>query len=173
MEEDWACAERTRMGRCDHAYQCIWYRVDNPLPLVGRNFVKMSSQSISIHVGRETSKVSLHYLPCKVECDCEGDTSKDPSSERGRRPAEVDCFFEPVIREGSGTIRMGAESSTVLTATFRGRLLKGAEISVPEGYGGVVLREQGTVSHDSQVLKETLMTLRWVCIYNYCRGGSL
>lgn len=114
----------------------------------------MSSQSISIHGGRETSAVALHYLPCKVECDCEGDTSKDPSSERGRRPADVDCYFEPVIREGSGTIRMGRESSQVLSATFRGRSLKGVEISVPQGYRGVVLREQGTVSHDSQVIKK-------------------
>ena len=126
--------------------------------IVGRNFVspvsvKMSSQSISIHGGKETSEVTLHYLPCKVETDCEGDTPKDPSSERrGRRPAEVDSYFEPVIREGSGTIRMSTESSQVLTATFRGRPLKGMEISVPEGYRGVVLREQGTVSHDSQVL---------------------
>ena len=112
-----------------------------------------SSQSISIHGGRETSEVSLHYLPCKVECDCEGDTSKDASSERGRRPAEVECYFEPVIREGSGTIRLGRESSQVFTATFRGRPLKGVEISIPEGYRGVVLREQGTVSHDSQVIK--------------------
>ena len=115
--------------------------------------VKMSSQSITIHGGKETSEVTLHYLPCKVETDCEGDTPKDPSSERrGRRPAEVDSYFEPVIREGSGTIRMGMESSQVLTATFRGRPLKGMDISVPEGYRGVVLREQGTVSHDSQVL---------------------
>lgn len=115
--------------------------------------LKMSSQSISIHGGKETSEVTLHYLPCKVETDCEGDNPKDPSSERrGRRPAEVDSYFEPVIREGSGTIRMGTESSQVLTATFRGRPLKGVEISVPEGYRGVVLREQGTVSHDSQVL---------------------
>ena len=119
--------------------------------------VKMSSSSpqpISIHgSGRETSKVTLHYLPCKVESGFEGDTSKDSSSERGRRPAEVDCYFEPVIREGSGTARLDRESSQVLTATFRGRQLKGVEISVPEGYRGVVLREQGTVSHDSQVLK--------------------
>lgn len=111
-----------------------------------------SSRSISIHGGRETSGVTLHYLPCKVECDCAGDTSKDPSSERGRRPAEVDCYFEPVIREGSGTIRMGTESSQILTATFRGRPLKGVEIGVPEGYRGVILREQGTLSHDSQVV---------------------
>lgn len=127
--------------------------------VVGRNSWSMcdmsspSSQSISIRGCRETSEVSLHYLPCKVECDCEGDTSKDASSGRGRRPAEVDCYFEPVIREGSGTIRLGRESSQVLTATFRGRPLKGVEISVPEGYRGVVLREQGTVSHDSQVLE--------------------
>ena len=126
----------------------------------------MSSQSISIHGGRETSAVTLHYLPCQVECDCEGDTSKDPSSERGRRPADVDCYFEPVIREGSGTIRMGRESSQVLSATFRGRPLKGVEISVPQGYRGVVLREQGTVSHDSQVIKKNkdkiLPSMTWM-----------
>lgn len=151
-------AQNGLIGRCDHAYPGIRYRVDNPN--CGRNIdthictVKMSSnsQSISIHSGRETSEVTLHCLPCKVETDCEGDTSKDPGAERGRRPAEVDRYFEPVIREGSGTIRMGTESSQILTATFRGRPLKGMEISVPEGYRGVVLREQGTVSHDSQVL---------------------
>ena len=152
-------AQNGLIGRCDHAYPRIWYRVN--IPNCGAKLdrsdvspitVKMSSQSISIHGGRETSEVTLHYLPCKVETDCEGDTPKDPSADRrGRRPAEVDCYFEPVIREGSGTIRMGTESSQVLTATFRGRPLKGVEISIPEGYRGVVLREQGTVSHDSQV----------------------
>ena len=66
--------------------------------------------------------------------------------------ADVDCYFEPVIREGSGTVNLGGESSSpVLTATFRGRQLKGVEVGVPAGYRGVVLREQGAISHDSQV----------------------
>ena len=105
-------------------------------------------QSISIHGGRETSGASLHYLPCKVECGVDGDVT---TSERGRRSAEVECYFEPVIRKGSGSTNLGNTSPQVLTATFRGRQLKGVEITVPDGYRGVVLREQGTVSHDSQV----------------------
>lgn len=112
------------------------------------------TQSISIHSGGETSKVTLHYLPCKVECGVEDDVTKETGSlntEKGRRPAEVDCYFEPVIRSGSGTINLGRESHQILTATFRGRQLKGVEINVPDGYRGVVLREQSMVSHDSQV----------------------
>ena len=132
-------------------------KVDNSDVNVHALRLKMSSpsQSVSIQVARDTSKSTLHYLPCKVECKAEGETPKDSSSERGRREARVDCFFEPVIREGNGTVRLNKEpSQQVLTATFRGRPLKGVEVNVPEGYRGVVLREQGTLSHDSQVLSE-------------------
>ena len=118
-----------------------------------------TSQAISIHQGRETSAASLHYLPCKVECEVGGSASKETTSERGRKTAEVDCYFEPVIRGGSGSVNIGRESHQVLTATFRGRQLKGVEVSIPEGYRGVVLREQGTVAHDSQVNK-------FVCSYH-------
>lgn len=110
-------------------------------------------QSISISRGIETSTESLHYLPCKVECGVDGDAGQVTTSERGRRPAEVDCYFEPVIREGSGSPHVGRDSPQVLTATFRGRLLKGVEVNVPDGYRGVVLQEHGTVSHDSQVIR--------------------
>ena len=108
-------------------------------------------QSISITRGREPSTVSLHYLPCKVESGVDGDVQVT-TSERGRRPAEVDCYFEPVIRESSGSSNID-RNSQVLTATFRGRLLKGLEVNVPDGYKGVVLQEHGTVSHDSQVIR--------------------
>lgn len=138
-------------------YLCVWYTVRIAHSYVGgflsfrSRMIIMSHQPISILGGRETSSVSLHSLPCKVECEVEGSVSKEATSERGRRTAQVDSYFEPVIRDGSGTTFLGNQSSQILTATFRGRQLKGVEVTVPEGYRGVVLREQGTVSHDSQV----------------------
>ncbi|XP_042296288.1 ribonuclease H2 subunit C isoform X2 [Sceloporus undulatus] len=59
----------------------------------------------------------LHLLPCRL---------------RHRGPAPVRSYFQPAIRKNSG-----GESSV----SFRGRSLKGIQVSVPEGYVGLVLEK--------------------------------
>ncbi|EMP39225.1 Ribonuclease H2 subunit C [Chelonia mydas] len=65
---------------------------------------------------REAPQDVLHLLPCEVE-------------HNGSAP--VDRYFTPAIRQGS------QEKSV----SFRGRSLKGQEVMVPQGYVGLVLKE--------------------------------
>ncbi|XP_069594614.1 ribonuclease H2 subunit C [Ranitomeya imitator] len=58
----------------------------------------------------------LHLLPCQIQ---------------RRGAANVSEFFTPAVREAPG----GKEVS------FRGRMLRGQEVSVPAGYMGIVLKE--------------------------------
>ncbi|KAM5138550.1 ribonuclease H2 subunit C [Mantella aurantiaca] len=58
----------------------------------------------------------LHLLPCVIQ---------------SQGAANVREFFTPALREGSG----GKEVS------FRGRILRGQEVTVPDGYMGIVLKE--------------------------------
>ncbi|XP_037694658.1 ribonuclease H2 subunit C isoform X2 [Choloepus didactylus] len=65
---------------------------------------------------------TLHLLPCEVA---------------GNRPAPVDCFFTPAIRQGPDGLEV----------SFRGRSLRGEEVAVPPGLVGCVLamEEKGAV----------------------------
>ncbi|XP_013188962.1 ribonuclease H2 subunit C [Amyelois transitella] len=58
-----------------------------------------------------------HFLPCKVEAD---------------GPANVQKYFEPYVQE---------TENRELTATFRGRLLNGKKLELPQGYEAVVVTE--------------------------------
>ncbi|XP_043408422.1 ribonuclease H2 subunit C isoform X2 [Chelonia mydas] len=81
---------------------------------------KMSESSSPVRLDlsslREAPQDVLHLLPCEVE-------------HNGSAP--VDRYFTPAIRQGS------QEKSV----SFRGRSLKGQEVMVPQGYVGLVLKE--------------------------------
>ncbi|XP_054845722.1 ribonuclease H2 subunit C isoform X2 [Eublepharis macularius] len=64
----------------------------------------------------------LHLLPCVVQHD---------------GGASVQRYFSPAIR-GPQEPQPGDES----TVSFRGRMLKGKQVLVPEGYLGLVLEEE-------------------------------
>ncbi|XP_037373462.1 ribonuclease H2 subunit C [Talpa occidentalis] len=72
---------------------------------------------------RDAAPGTLHLLPCEI-----------PAS----RPAPVDCFFTPALRQGAHG----------LEASFRGRSLRGEEVTVPPGLVGyvMVMEEEGEVS---------------------------
>ncbi|XP_019593334.2 ribonuclease H2 subunit C [Rhinolophus sinicus] len=71
---------------------------------------------------RNTAPVTLHLLPCEIPVN---------------RPAPVERFFTPAIRQGP----RGLEVS------FRGRSLRGEEVEVPPSLVGYVMRmeEKGEV----------------------------
>ncbi|KAM3918727.1 ribonuclease H2 subunit C [Leptodactylus fuscus] len=62
------------------------------------------------------ARETLHLLPCQIQ---------------RHGAAKVSEYFSPAIKETPG----GKEVS------FRGRMLKGQEVTVPAGYMGVVLKE--------------------------------
>ncbi|KAM4017181.1 ribonuclease H2 subunit C [Anomaloglossus baeobatrachus] len=59
---------------------------------------------------------TLHLLPCQIQ---------------RQGAANVSAFFSPAVTEAPG----GKEVS------FRGRMLRGQEVTVPAGYMGIVLKE--------------------------------
>ncbi|KAM9302245.1 ribonuclease H2 subunit C [Gastrophryne carolinensis] len=65
---------------------------------------------------RAASPEVLHLLPCVIQ---------------RLGPAKVSEFFEPAVRDGPA----GKEVS------FRGKSLRGQEVAIPEGYMGIVLKE--------------------------------
>ncbi|XP_069500920.1 ribonuclease H2 subunit C isoform X2 [Ambystoma mexicanum] len=65
---------------------------------------------------REASLDPVHLLPCEIEHD---------------GSANVDNYFSPAIRK----------HPTEKVVSFRGRCLRGQEVTVPDGYIGLVLKE--------------------------------
>ncbi|KAM4846669.1 ribonuclease H2 subunit C [Thomomys bottae] len=63
---------------------------------------------------RDVAPVTLHFLPCEVLAN---------------RPAPVERFFTPAIRQGPDGLQV----------SFRGRSLRGEEVAVPSGLAGYVL----------------------------------
>ncbi|XP_070421625.1 ribonuclease H2 subunit C [Equus przewalskii] len=63
---------------------------------------------------RDAAPVTLHLLPCEVPVN---------------QPAPVGRFFTPAIRQGLGGLEV----------SFRGRKLRGEEVSVPPGLVGYVM----------------------------------
>ncbi len=112
----------------------------------------LKSQMQAIHIegckqlGSTEEAVSLHYLPCKVECVCDGKEDARPCT----HPAKVDTFFDPVMRKAEGGGAGGAAGGVgeSYSATFRGRPLEGVLMKVPEGYTGKVLCESGRRTTD-------------------------
>ncbi|XP_060783536.1 ribonuclease H2 subunit C isoform X2 [Neoarius graeffei] len=68
----------------------------------------------------------LHLLPCDIEHD---------------GPAQVAQFFTPAVKERKHE----------KTVSFRGRGLKGQEVTHPLGYTGVVLKEVQRPSSDQEI----------------------
>ncbi|XP_058518762.1 ribonuclease H2 subunit C [Ochotona princeps] len=67
---------------------------------------------------RDAAPGTLHLLPCEV---------------LATRPAPVERFFTPAIRRGPDG----------LSASFRGRSLRGEEVAVPSGFVGFVVATEG------------------------------
>ncbi|XP_048215329.1 ribonuclease H2 subunit C isoform X2 [Perognathus longimembris pacificus] len=67
---------------------------------------------------RDAAPVTLHLLPCEVLAS---------------RPAPVEQFFTPAIRQGPDGLHV----------SFRGRSLRGEEVAVPPGLEGYVMVAEG------------------------------
>ncbi|XP_029599537.1 ribonuclease H2 subunit C-like [Salmo trutta] len=81
----------------------------------------------------------VHLLPCEIEHD---------------GPAEVSQFFTATIKDRNMVHRGSSSCMHSKTVSFRGRGLKGQEVSCPQGYTGLVLREvnkSGTDQEDRTV----------------------
>nr|XP_056708992.1 ribonuclease H2 subunit C [Euleptes europaea] len=73
---------------------------------------------------QEAPRARLHLLPCAVQHD-------------GAAP--VRRYFAPAVRGPQESHSEPADESTV---SFRGRMLKGKQVLIPEGYMGLVLEEE-------------------------------
>lgn len=97
------------------------------------------SSVIKIREGKhaeDRSKPCLHLLPCKIQCTCDQEENRFC-----RHPANVETFFEPVIRKIPAK-ENGAEClGDGYSATFRGRPLRGVLVNVAEGFTGQILRK--------------------------------
>nr|CAG4641342.1 EOG090X0IC1 [Eulimnadia texana] len=82
--------------------------------------VKIDEELVS-KTSKNTGEV--HLMPCKIHHD---------------GPANVSTYFTPYISEKSPS---DESSDKVLQASFRGRLLLGQQIEIPENFTGYVLSE--------------------------------
>ncbi|XP_053575990.1 ribonuclease H2 subunit C [Bombina bombina] len=82
-----------------------------------------------IHINLQTlpsaAQEPMHLLPCEIQRE---------------GPANIDKYFSPAILDG----KVGKEVS------FRGRSLRGQEVTVPSGYLGIVLREDHKPCSDEE-----------------------
>ncbi|ELK13337.1 Ribonuclease H2 subunit C [Pteropus alecto] len=80
---------------------------------------------------RNAAPATLHLLPCEVPVN---------------RPAPVERFFTPAIRQGPDGLQV----------SFRGRKLRGEEVEVPSGLEGyvMVMEEKGEVLVGKQDFSE-------------------
>lgn len=121
-----------------------------------------------VQLGSEAPQSHIHLLPCDIEHD---------------GPAQVAQFFTPTVKErkhGLSSMRIllhSEECSTFLdkaracvlsvekAVSFRGRGLKGQEVSPPQGYTGLVLKEVQRPSSDQEV-----SILNYLTVVIYSRG---
>ncbi|XP_078671785.1 ribonuclease H2 subunit C-like [Branchiostoma floridae x Branchiostoma belcheri] len=76
--------------------------------------------------GETAAAAKLHLLPCEVE---------------HTGPAQVARFFTPGVRDsGQGALQ----------ASFRGRELRGENVTLPDGYTGLVLKEKHKAVSDEE-----------------------
>uniref|UniRef100_A0A8C5A7Y8 Uncharacterized protein n=1 Tax=Gadus morhua TaxID=8049 RepID=A0A8C5A7Y8_GADMO len=98
----------------------------------------MSCNSSVTHVQLSTlgkaERTTVHLMPCEIEHN---------------GPAQVSQYF-------SATTKDRKQDKTV---SFRGRGLRGAELSCPQGYTGLVLKEDRTVKVSSVFDKLTYWNL--------------
>lgn len=77
---------------------------------------------INLQDNAKLARQNYHWMPCEIE-------------HTGSAP--VSSFFEPNITETAGAASKDAPS---LTSSFRGRPLLGSELSLPDGFVAVTLR---------------------------------
>ncbi|KPP77079.1 Ribonuclease H2 subunit C-like [Scleropages formosus] len=82
---------------------------------------------ITVQLGSlgQADKPQIHLLPCEIEHD---------------GPAEVSRYFTPTVKDHKNE----------MSVSFRGRGLKGAEINCPQGYTGLVLKEDNKAASDQE-----------------------
>ncbi|XP_057311698.1 ribonuclease H2 subunit C-like [Hydractinia symbiolongicarpus] len=80
---------------------------------------------INLKCKKDIKQSNLHLMPCEIDHDDKANVSK--------------YFLESNIAE-----------TDQKSATFRGRLLTGKVISLPNGYQGVVVKEKGETFSDYQ-----------------------
>lgn len=132
------------------------------------NFVTAIGVSSNNSVAQCTDSV-LHLLPCKIKCTC--DNLDEDEQRRCTHPAKVDEYFSPIIRK----LDKGEENNHC-TASFRGRPLRGAVMNVPEGYQGVVLRENsGEIMEPNQVSNQdgNMITVSIIELHHNVRAIQL
>ncbi|XP_068182271.1 ribonuclease H2 subunit C [Antennarius striatus] len=74
---------------------------------------------------RQADRPSVHLMPCEIEHD---------------GPAQVSQYFDATTKN----------SKQEKTVSFRGRRLKGQELSCPQGYTGLVVKEINKPSSDQE-----------------------
>ncbi|CAL1293607.1 unnamed protein product [Larinioides sclopetarius] len=85
----------------------------------------MTSLSLDIPTEKVEEDLTCHLVPCKINYN--GSTN-------------VSNYFTPFIREQDGH----------LTCSLRGHPLKGQKVKVPDGYVGVVLKENKKFASDDK-----------------------
>ncbi|XP_048884274.1 ribonuclease H2 subunit C [Brienomyrus brachyistius] len=73
----------------------------------------------------QAEQLQIHFLPCEIEHD---------------GPAQVSRYFTTVVQDHKHEI----------SVSYRGRELKGAEVSCPKGYTGLVMKEDHKPSSDQE-----------------------
>ncbi|KAG9346517.1 hypothetical protein JZ751_006828 [Albula glossodonta] len=86
----------------------------------------------TIHLGSvdQADRPQVHLLPCEIEQD---------------GPAEVSCYFTCAVKDRKHE----------MSVSFRGRGLKGQEVSCPHGYTGLVLKEDHKPTTDQEMPLQT------------------
>ncbi|XP_062332120.1 ribonuclease H2 subunit C [Osmerus eperlanus] len=85
----------------------------------------LSVTTVQLGSVHRAERAPVHLLPCEVEHN---------------GPAEVSQYFNSAIKDRKHE----------KTVSFRGRGLKGQEVSCPQGYTGVVLRETNKPGSDQE-----------------------
>lgn len=84
--------------------------------------------------GKECSQpMVLHLMPCEINAS-------------GANKAKVDCYFTSTMKE---------DGPNAFRASFRGRPLHGACVTIPDNYTGVVLSKSEAVTGDEVLYNKT------------------
>ncbi|KAI1898650.1 hypothetical protein AGOR_G00074560 [Albula goreensis] len=109
--------------------QEVTYRTPETAVEGERSVQRMSSNGsvTTIQLGSvdQADRPQVHLLPCEIEQD---------------GPAEVSCYFTCAVKDRKHE----------MSVSFRGRGLKGQEVSCPHGYTGLVLKEDHKPTTDQE-----------------------
>lgn len=97
----------------------------------------------AVHSAPVKTISTLHSLPCRISAD----------NETGTIAAKVTTYFD------SNTIVSG--DGTAMTASLRGRPLRGARLNLPESYRGVVMRETEGLAGERTIKSEFSSICYW------------